>query len=252
MRVSEGGSRNPDDFWQGMKWGFVNADGEVVIPLIYERAEPFREGLAAVARLDDWGFEEWGFINTSGETVIPFNYEQVVSFRDGIARVTINDESVYINASGEEVIPPDGYDEYVESDDEFINFTLNNSFDHVRLINEDFAAALRDNKFGVINTSGEIAVPFIYDGVGGGNIVFAQNGGLVILGVFEDVETNSGTTTLMKWGIVDMNGGILLPIEYERITHVGTDDNGREYFWILEDGLWGIYTAYEAEVGGES
>ena len=39
-----------------VKYGFVNKNGEVVIPCKYDEARSFSEGIAAVRLGDKWGF----------------------------------------------------------------------------------------------------------------------------------------------------------------------------------------------------
>lgn len=51
---------------QNEKYGFINADGKVIIPLQYEYATPFEKGLAEVYKQ---GAENSVFINTKGEIV---------------------------------------------------------------------------------------------------------------------------------------------------------------------------------------
>ena len=55
--------------FKNKKYGFLNLDGSLAIDLIYDEAEPFSEGLAAVVKN---GY--WGFINSKGETVIDFTF----------------------------------------------------------------------------------------------------------------------------------------------------------------------------------
>lgn len=81
------------------KWGFVDQDGETRIPFVYDYADNFYEGLAAV-RLD----YSWGFISTSGETVIPFQYSGAWSFINGLAPVFKNNLWGFINNKGELII----------------------------------------------------------------------------------------------------------------------------------------------------
>ena len=83
-------------------YGFLNEKMEVVIPLQFRDASSFSEGLAAVsiARGHD---ELWGFIDTDGNWVIPPKFSvRPGSFHDGFAAVTKkNGTRVYINTSGE-------------------------------------------------------------------------------------------------------------------------------------------------------
>lgn len=64
------------------KWGYVDGDGTVVIPYIYDWADDFINGYAAVCKHNNWGF-----IDTSGNEVIPFDYDGAWSFINGLAPV---------------------------------------------------------------------------------------------------------------------------------------------------------------------
>jgi len=57
------------------KWGYIDTEGNEVIPPKYDNALPFSEGLAAVGygKLGDSG-SNWGFIDKSGNEVIPITY----------------------------------------------------------------------------------------------------------------------------------------------------------------------------------
>ena len=77
------------------KYGFINREGEIVIPLEYEYAHDFIEGLAAV-RLNG----KWGFIDTVGNRVIPFKYDDVGDFKNGKVDVIMNGEHFVINKNG--------------------------------------------------------------------------------------------------------------------------------------------------------
>jgi len=65
------------------KYGFIDASGKVIVPPIYNDAELFSEGLAAIMNED--GLH--GFINTKGEIILPLIYERADSFENGIAMV---------------------------------------------------------------------------------------------------------------------------------------------------------------------
>ena len=76
--------------------GFIDENGNEIIPLQYNSAKSFSEGLAAVKRED-----KWGYINKAGEIIIPFKYTQASSFSNGIAEVSYNGFSQKINYTGE-------------------------------------------------------------------------------------------------------------------------------------------------------
>ncbi len=64
-----------ESFKENNKYGY-KANGKIVIPAQYDGADEFREGLAFVSKN-----EKWGFINQQGEVVIPLQYDwYILSF----------------------------------------------------------------------------------------------------------------------------------------------------------------------------
>lgn len=137
------------------KWGFINAKGEVVIPLEYDSAGNFSDGLADVCKKDAEGNEHWGYINKKGEIIIPLEYDHhnLPNFNNGLAAVKEkdaegNDKWGYIDAKGKVVIPL----EYDDAED------FNEGLARVQK-----ADAEGNSKYGFINTKGEAVIPFEYD-----------------------------------------------------------------------------------------
>jgi len=77
--------------------GFMNTQGAIVIPLIYEDAKDFHEGLAAVKKDG-----KYGYIDKTGKVIIPFIYDSADDFNDGKAKVRIGDREMYIDKKGRE------------------------------------------------------------------------------------------------------------------------------------------------------
>ena len=76
----------------------------MVIPLKYESARPFSEGLAPV-ELDG----KWGLINKKGDIIVPYKYDNVSSFypfSKGLAEIKLNGKVGLINKQGEVVVQP--------------------------------------------------------------------------------------------------------------------------------------------------
>lgn len=63
-------------------WGFVNLDGELVIPYKYHYVRSFHNGLAMVKLRGKWGYIDW-----FGNELIPLEFDEVASFRDSHAFV---------------------------------------------------------------------------------------------------------------------------------------------------------------------
>ncbi len=69
-----------------LKRGFIDKSGKIVIPLEYDYAYSFSEGLAAVAEYNGKKLK-YGYIDQDGEVSIPFEYDLALPFSDGLAAV---------------------------------------------------------------------------------------------------------------------------------------------------------------------
>lgn len=180
------------------KFGFIDQNGQSIIPCKYFFAIPFSEGLAGVTENSnlDGG---WGYINKKGEKVISGNFDAVDNFHNGTAKVTINDKFGFINKQGK-IILPIVYDKILEREPdvytgEFVDKeVLGNGlllvkknglygyidcdktielipciYTHASAFKEGLAAvSMTDKKsyspiFGYINTEGQLVLPFEYD-----------------------------------------------------------------------------------------
>ena len=81
------------------KVGFLDKDGKVIVPLRYQDADVFSDGMAAVG-LDN----KIGFVDLKGTEVIPCQFEKLESrFENGKARVIKGGKTMTIDKSGKEV-----------------------------------------------------------------------------------------------------------------------------------------------------
>lgn len=88
--------------------GYFNKKGEIIVPAIYLNARDFNEGLAAVLVEDnDKSQSRWGFIDVNGNLVIPAIFNRIPSsFCEGFSSVVTGDGSVVmINKKGKVVSP---------------------------------------------------------------------------------------------------------------------------------------------------
>lgn len=71
----------------------------------FDCVEPFHEGLARAARKDSEGGWRYGYLDKNGETVIPLIYTWGSYFREGMAVIERDGKRGYIDKSGTLVIP---------------------------------------------------------------------------------------------------------------------------------------------------
>jgi hypothetical protein len=82
------------------KWGFINVSTKATeIPLTYQNANDFSEGLASVQGTDGL----WGFINAQGSYVIAPQFQKAESFKNGKVLVHNGNAFIEINTTGQVV-----------------------------------------------------------------------------------------------------------------------------------------------------
>ncbi|MFI4862016.1 MAG: WG repeat-containing protein [Phycisphaerales bacterium JB063] len=86
-----------------IRYGFINRKGDVVIPVGFELAQDFGEGLAGVRYATAEG---WGFIDRRGHRQISPRFEAVGRFAQGLCPAKLHGEWGYIDREGRWAIEP--------------------------------------------------------------------------------------------------------------------------------------------------
>ncbi len=112
------------------KYGLLNKYGQEVTPIKYDFIENFNKGYS-IFLLND----KWGIIDSTGKEVTPIKYEKVFNhFNEGIALAKMNDKYGFIDKMGKEL---SGF--IYDEADYFINGTsIIKKDDKVCLIDKDF------------------------------------------------------------------------------------------------------------------
>ncbi|WP_181592531.1 WG repeat-containing protein [Paenibacillus sp. YN15] len=130
------------DFYEGMalvelfsgKSGYINVNGEWIVPPVYEKGTYFSLGMAAVKKEG-----KWGFIAKDGSMKIPFQYEDAASFQECLASVKDTGGFGFIDLEGRVVIPT--------------------QFEFAESFSNGLALVRQDGKYGFILPNGEIKLP---------------------------------------------------------------------------------------------
>ena len=69
------------------KWGFLNAEGDIVVEPQYDGVWPFSEGLAAVQV-----GAVWGFINAMGDMVTDPQFVEAGMFHEGRCAAAVSSD----------------------------------------------------------------------------------------------------------------------------------------------------------------
>lgn len=197
----------------GESYGYMNTHGKMVIPYEFERAYSFseKEKLACVKSREG----KWGLIRTDGSYALMPQYREIKLFSDGIyaVRDALNWGLVSMNGS---VILPLQYRE-------------------IRSPHEDLAAFKNGDKWGFLDLNGKVIIKALYDHAsdfssGLSAITINKKVGfinkkndIVVPPNYEDATSfapQMGIAAVKKgdkWGVINMQGELLLNIVFDKI-----------------------------------
>ena len=162
------------------KFGYINEEGEEVIPLKYEAATLFDGNIASVQ------FEDtWGAIDKDNNVIIDFKYKVMGGFQDGYAVAKNKKNKWSLIDSKDKPLFPFKYDFLTPMNDEGVSI------------------AKQKNKYGLIDQTGEVVVPFEYE--------FEEE----YSGLLQICEGYIWLKKDNKWGTVDHNGKNIIPFKYD-------------------------------------
>ncbi len=222
-------------------YGFLDKNGALVVPCIYKDAWSFSGGFAQVRDETD----HVGFVDTTGKIVIPLIYEGAYNFSHGYALVKQNGRFGAIDCENNLVIPCIYEKLYGCSSEGLFLFCENGKYGAINTKNEvvippRFAEtngsfrhghlAVRERKWGVINASGEIEVPFEYM-----EIECLADGCVVQQG-------------RKSWGALDYQGNQLLAPTNNEIYTISTNIFNDGRCPVKRQGRWGFVDRADQEV----
>jgi hypothetical protein len=191
----------------GDKFGFIDKTGKMVVPMKYDFAWGFVDGLARVRKngidgcfIDNRGNEiiscdydiedrefhdgliriltnRWGFLRRDGKVIVAPKFYDASEFSEGLARVEIGGKMGYIDTEGKYAIKP-----------KFLNKALD--------FKEGLAAVKEKEKWGFIDKAGNCVIKPKYENA------YSFHDGLA------SVEFGG------KWGSIDKTEQIKIPFNY--------------------------------------
>jgi len=194
---------------KGFRFAFIDKDMNVVVPVMFDAAGDFSEGLARV-QVDN----KWGYINKKGNTAIEPQFSLCYEFTNGYAQASKKGKWGIINKKGEWAVIPQ-YQSITQVQEgvfaaqktyssawKFINLkgkqVLKDSFSRAGYFNKGLAPVRNsDNKWGYINKKGQVIIPYQFNGA----LAFSDNG-------LASVKKNG------YWGFINTKGEVVLEYKY--------------------------------------
>lgn len=180
---------------KGDKYGFIDVKGELVIPLSYDYAQNFEQGIAVIGISGDGEFPMKGMIDTLGNLITPVLYDHFGEISEGLRSVHLDEHVGFVDLQGRLRIPvkfrgtyevPPYFNEgvcAVENPNEeyastfgFIDtsgkFVLKPKFklwggaamNNLPILSEGLFVFTKKGKFGYRNRKGKVVLKAVYDG----------------------------------------------------------------------------------------
>lgn len=244
---------------------FTDSDGNTVIPEKWVDAWEFSEGLAAVAKcVPGEKYWKYGYIDVTGKTIIPFQWGDAESFSEGLAVVAPDHgDHGYIDKTGRLVIPCKygvagyfcnnrapiwdntiGEGGYIDKTGRIV-IPQKEDWNEIREFREGLAPVRnKDDKWGFIDTLGNVIIPFEWKSVGwfgegyapvwdnAGRCGYIDKTGRVVISLRDDWDGagwfSEGLAPITnkdeKWGYIDKTGSVVIPYQWNDA-------------WYFEDGV---------------
>ncbi|WP_454985964.1 WG repeat-containing protein [Capnocytophaga bilenii] len=236
------------------KYGFVDKDGREVIGLEYDQADDFYNGLAAVKKDG-----KWGYINTLGKVVIPFQYSMATPFEEnGEAMVYMYGTAITINKNNE----------CVYGAEELKNLYKTNKkgwevyYEFIGKTQHGLTQVGNNSRMGLINKSGKVIIPVIYDevhienglvfvSIDGKRGIFTLDGRTILPPFYDMLNFLKDKTPLIEtfrnrsFSVVNNKGTVIVP--EDEYTYIDDDQwNSGTIQVNHRNGKWGLYS-YEGK-----
>ena len=250
------------------KWGVVGANGNLILPFLYDSIIINKDGSMSVKENG-----KWGLINKNGDKLISISYENPLEDIEGYILASIKGKWGVIDINNKNVIPfmykhlrpySDGF--FAACNEEglwgYINrvnrIVIPFQYENADSFHNGKARVQSKNNFslyGIINKDNEIVLPFKFkelhttfqDGICAGKVyaweLYDEKGNKVINNArFKYIEPFNKGLTIFKnkfCAVLDTKGNIIGPKTLENITRIN-DMN----FHIVEQGKHGIMDGY--------
>ena len=243
------------------KWGGVNAQNKLIIPLVYAHIGAFHKGLAAVKKAGRWGsIDDKGNLQIAPTLAV----DGLGNFDDGIAEIG---RGKYLKQTSWGQVVAYRYKGIVNQQGEILIPPIYENLGKFREIwkkQEGITSVVVDDKIGYINYLGEVVVAPIYTGIPNFDSIWQAHRGITpiykdqfmgyinytgeeilppiydsIAPTFADVRADStgGAVAIKngKYGLIDFAGATIIAFQYNYLLAAAG-----QCLIAKKDSLWGL------------
>jgi len=196
----------------GGKWGFIDANGNVLIKPEYDSYQVPLHG-TCIVRLD----KKWGMLDTSGKILVPFSFDMVSYLNMGtelMVQTQLNSVQMGCIDTLGNIVVPIQYRKIIPLGDHFIGVSTNGKWGvsktsgevitdekylEVSPFSNGYAAVRTGRKWGIIDSTGKEIVAPVYDAAG----TFSEGMCAVRQSIY--------------WGFINTNGTLAVPCNYTMV-----------------------------------
>jgi hypothetical protein len=251
---------------EGLRYGVVNNQGQLIIPCIYEQAGSHLY-MNDLFKVNQQG--KHGLIDRQGNQITSIKYSEIGTFSEGLLRVRKNGLFGFVNSTGEEVIACQfqraGYfnnglvytrnqQEEVYRDRKLAAVINITGWNLLTGFSEDGLAQFKENELiGFRNRLGEVVIKPQYDVISalengrsrvvknGYNGVLDANKNVIIPIVYHSIGADSDGIIIARkgdhYGALDTVGKVVIPFIFEYIERFR---NGQTYSLAKNNGAYGV------------
>ncbi|GAB2553841.1 hypothetical protein GCM10027190_00360 [Spirosoma areae] len=213
------------------KHGYINQQGNVVIPLLYTRANPFQKGEALVVTAEG----DVGYLTKKGQPVMPFSQFGRPYFKGRYAKGWACQPYIgnqYRESAGEFYQGLEAAADYVPQE-----ISSTQAFRPSGLTSV-FIGDKQHRRYGLADSLGHIVIPLVFEDVSETEYAWKdwirvrknkrygfldrQSGKLVIPIQFEDSQPSAYNQVWVrqngKWGSLDRKGNVAVPFQYSAVS----------------------------------
>jgi hypothetical protein len=257
---------------KGRKWGAFTSEGKVLVPDDAERVNVLRGGVLAVRRDDDL----WQLLNHEGKQILEPKYQSIRFFNKNVLMVKQQGKAGLVDFDGKQVLATEYEDIKVLYGDPngmmmakkggkwgFVNkkggLVTPIQYDDLGYFRRGVSLAKKNKKYGYIDAKGKVIIPFVYDKASDFTYEVAvvkkdnkwgtiDSTGKVMLPITikaDDLEVRVKyllATQGQKKGLLDLQGKVLLPTQYNNI-YPFYESRDKLFWQVNKDGLTGILDA---------
>lgn len=197
------------------KMGFCDSDGDLIMDFLYDKLENFSSSWeGAKAKIDD----KWGYVNQEGIVVVPIKYDDVDLEANGMIKVKKNEKYGFYNTKDNIIIPAE-FDRayyFISSHPNEVEVKKGNAwgvintlgetiipcdYEHISIDAQNVYRVEKDGLYGIIDKDGNILFPFKYRDLG----AFDKDG-------IAYAENEAGL-----YGYIDKEDNLRIPFNYRRV-----------------------------------